>query len=115
MNAAPVVCNSSPLIALSPLGRLDLMRDPFEEVIVPTAVVEETRASVVLPVWVTEQPLRSTIASRMFSPVLGAGEHEAICVALESSLVILDNLPARRAALSKGLSVIGTVVLLLAG
>jgi predicted nucleic acid-binding protein len=50
------------------------------------------------------------------SPTLGAGEREAIALAVEvhAQKIILDDLPARRLAASLGLSVIGTVGLILA-
>ena len=36
-----VVCNSSPIIALSKIGKLDLLWTLFDEVMIPEAVFEE--------------------------------------------------------------------------
>ena len=36
-----IVCNSGPLIALGMLGRLDLLKSLFDEVLVPDAVQKE--------------------------------------------------------------------------
>ena len=36
-----VVCNSSPIIGLSKIGKLDLLWTLFDEVIIPEAVFEE--------------------------------------------------------------------------
>ena len=43
MNAPPrmVVSNSSPLIALAAIGRLELLKSLFGEIVIPQAVVEE--------------------------------------------------------------------------
>jgi predicted nucleic acid-binding protein len=48
---------------------------------------------------------------------LGAGEREALALAIElrADWIILDDLPARRAAETNGLKVIGTLGTLLAG
>ena len=37
----PVVLNNTPLVALWAIGRLDLLRDLFREVLIPQAVEEE--------------------------------------------------------------------------
>jgi predicted nucleic acid-binding protein len=37
----PIVSNSTPLIALSRIGRLDVLRDLFEEIMVPAEVYDE--------------------------------------------------------------------------
>jgi len=37
----PIVSNSTPLIALSRIGRLDVLRDHFQEITVPAEVYEE--------------------------------------------------------------------------
>ena len=37
-----VVCNSSPLIHLSKAGRLSLLRDFFQEILVPVEVLTES-------------------------------------------------------------------------
>jgi predicted nucleic acid-binding protein len=37
----PIVSNSTPLIALSRIGRLDVLRDLFGEIIVPAEVYDE--------------------------------------------------------------------------
>jgi predicted nucleic acid-binding protein len=41
MPAGPVVLNNTPLVALTVLGRLDLLRDLFGEVLVPESVQDE--------------------------------------------------------------------------
>jgi uncharacterized protein len=79
-------------------------------------VVRETATTVTLPDWIVEQQLSQPIGPRILSTSLGPGESEAISLALEvgASWVILDDRPARRLAQSLGLTVIGTLGILLA-
>ena len=41
MPTGPVITNNTPLVALLVLGRLDLLRDLFGEVLIPQAVYNE--------------------------------------------------------------------------
>ena len=110
-----VVSNSSPLIALDRIGRLELLNRLLGEVLVPPAVAREVFLDRELPGWIRIKPL--TRSPEIFmSPTLGAGEREAIALAVElgASRVILDDLPARRLAATLRLPVIGTVGLILA-
>src|SRR5437868_8214910 len=117
MTAGQVVCNASPLIALERIGRLELLRHLFGPVLVPPAVVRETAPALVLPSWIAEQPLGRPVDPRIVLASLGAGESETVSLALEvgAAWVILDERPARRLAQGLGLTVIGTLGVLLAG
>ena len=110
-----VVSNSSPLIALEQLGLLNLLKQIFGTVLVPPAVVRETAPTVTLPQSIIEQTLLQPIGSQILSASLGAGESEALSLALElkASLLILDERPARRLAGALGIPVMGTLGLLL--
>lgn len=115
MTGQIAVSNSSPLIALEQIGQLDLLEKLFADIIVPQAVVRETAPTVQLPTWMTIQQLAQPIAPQIVSASLGAGESEAISLALEinADLIILDERSARRLAASLGLRIIGTVGILL--
>lgn len=106
-----VVSNSSPLIALEQISRLDLVRSLFNTVIVPPAVVQEVSPRLVLPPWIVEHSLTQPLASRVLATSLGSGEREAICLALEQNAnwLLLDDLPARRLAVALGIQVVGTL------
>ena len=67
------------------------------------------------PTWIVEQHLSQPISRQILAARLGAGESEAIALALEVTprYVLLDDLAARRLAQSFNLSVLGTVGLLL--
>ena len=116
MSLPLVVCNSSPLIALDQIGRLDLLEQLIGRILVPPAVEMETSPMLELPSWVTVQTPTQPLSARVLSASLGSGESGAISLALEISAdrLIIDDRPARRLAQGLGLSVIGTLGILLA-
>lgn len=112
--SAPVISNSSPLIALEQIGHLHLLESLFGEVWVPSAVVNEVAMTVSLPPSIQLRPISNALAATVLKTTLGAGESEAITLALQEKarLIILDDRPARRMAESLGLTVMGTLGIL---
>ncbi len=112
---APVISNSSPLIALTQIGRLDILESLFGTVWVPPGVVLEVAPSVALPDWIEQHTLAQKIGPMILGASLGLGESEAISLALEttSQLLILDDRPARRLAQALHIPIIGTLGILL--
>ena len=124
MPDGPVISNNTPLVALFALGRLDLLRDLYGEVLIPQAVHDEFIA--------TEQARRQSALKRapwikVASVVnskrtlvyigLDQGEAEVLALAEEQNarLVIIDERKARRYAKRLGFPLTGTLgVLLLA-
>jgi len=112
----PIVSNSSPLIALVRIQRLDLVPALLQSILIPPAVAREIAPSIpVLPLWVSVQPAAGRPAVLASRGRLGEGEWEAIALALEvrASAIVIDDRPARRLAEAAGLNVIGTLGLLL--
>jgi predicted nucleic acid-binding protein len=112
-----IVCNASPLIALSQIGRLDVLRELFGTVLIPPAVSSEILPELrALPAWTIHTPLAKTVPRAVVAASLGPGESESIALALErsASRLILDDRAARRLAASLGVSVVGTLGALLA-
>jgi len=112
-----VVSNSSPLIALARIRRLDLLPGIFESVLIPPAVAREISPSIpVLPAWLRIQAASVLPPASLLRRRLGDGEWEALALAIElrADWIILDDLPARRAAEATGLNVIGTLGTLVA-
>ena len=112
-----VVSNSSPLIALSQIGRLDLLGALFQQVVIPPYVAKEIEPTIPgLPGFLGVNQVRAARVPRIVRGSLGKGEQEAMDLALEirASQIHLDDRPARRLAASLGLSVIGTLGVLLA-
>jgi hypothetical protein len=124
----PVVSNTSPILNLAIIGRLDLLRRQFNEVLIPPAVVSELKMetdlagadiirNAISANWLRIVELRDVAVSRALTRDLDDGEAEAIALALQEriSLVLIDEHDARAAARILGLSPIGILgVLLLA-
>ncbi len=111
-----VVADASPLIALHQLGRLDLLHQLYGDVRVPPAVEREafTARGRARPTWIVVQAPTSVPPAKGPETPPGAGEAEAIALALEipGARVLLDDRVARRAALAAGLRIVGTVAVL---
>jgi predicted nucleic acid-binding protein len=108
----PIVSNSSPLIALARIQRLDLVPAVLRSILIPPAVAREIEPSIpALPAWVSVKvPFgqRSQLTSR---GRLGDGEREAIALAIEigADAVLIDERAGRRVAEEAGLKVVGTL------
>lgn len=99
-----VVSDSSPLVGLHQIGQLGLLRTIFVTVLIPPAVAREV-AGVERPSWLVELALTKSLAPAVTRAALGAGESEAISLALEldADRVIIDELAGRSLALRLGL------------
>lgn len=117
-----VVSNTSPLLYLHQLGCIDLLPALYSKVVVPKSVVAELAAGravghdvpdvTTLP-WavVVSSP---TLALLALATDLGKGESEAIAIAHErNALLILDDALARRHANLIGVTLTGTLGVLL--
>ena len=112
----PIVSNSSPLIALARIQRLDLVPAVLQSILIPPAVAREIEPSIpVVPAWVSVKVLSSQRAPLTSRGRLGDGEREAIALAMEigADAVLIDERAGRRVAEEAGLRVIGTLGLLL--
>lgn len=121
----PVVVNSTPIIALAGIGRLDLLRCLAPEVLVPPAVWEELesggerpggQADLAAAPWIKVATLEESAGAVLLAD-LGRGEAEVIALARQvgARLVVIDDRLGRRHAARLGLPVTGTIgVLVLA-
>ena len=120
----PVVVDATPIIALASLGRLTLFRDLYRQVLVPEAVRRElvgggrragSAEDLSAAPWIQIRRLREPFRSRLPED-LHRGEAEVLALAQEvdARLVIMDDRLGRREAARRGLSVTGTVGVLLA-
>lgn len=121
------VSDSSPLISLAAIGRLELFQSIFSSVVIPQAVYDEIMAGKERPgaqeiaqaSWIQVQGIknRRSVKQLMKSAHLHVGETEAIVLSgeLKAAYLILDDRAARKAAQRKRIPVMGTLgVLLLA-
>lgn len=118
------VCNTSPIILLAKIRRLELLTQLYREVLIPSSVMGEIEVSPseeAMQVRSLLQEGRFQIheatnqALERIPADLGRGEREAIALALETKvdLVILDDQQGRRIACERGLVVTGTVGVLI--
>jgi predicted nucleic acid-binding protein len=122
MPAGPVVLNNTPLVALTLLGRLELLRDLFDEVLIPQAVhdeflaVERTLRQDALEAapWILSVKLEDPRRALPYSG-LDQGEAEVLALAEErqARLLVIDERRARRYAERMGFTLTGTLGLLL--
>jgi len=117
-----VVTNTTPIIALSLIGKLDLMRNLYGTVFAPPAVYDEVLAGGIGRVGVVELTHASWLQRRLLRDPsradlladLDSGEAEAIALAqeLQADLLILDERLGRRYAQHLGLTITGTLGIL---
>ncbi len=117
-----IVADSSPLISLALLNKLNLLEELFDEITIPQAVFDEISS--------TEKPFSNTleefakrktrkaqnkVALSILADELDLGEAEAIILALENKIdnILIDEYKGRRIAKSKGLQIIGTIGVLI--
>ena len=106
-----VVSNTSPLIALVRIQRLDLVPISLPSELIPPAVAREIAPSIpVLPRWLEVRAPTKSASGLTSRGRLGDGEWDAIALAieLEASAIVIDD-PRRRLAEAAGLNVIGTL------
>ena len=119
-----VVADSSPLIALSRIGRLGLLQQMFGRLMVPDAVWREVTgcdparpgvAEMLQLSWIEHRSVSDTGLVNLLRQDLGAGESEAIVLAREISadMLLIDERLGRSAATRLGLPITGLVGVLI--
>jgi predicted nucleic acid-binding protein len=113
------VSNTSPLLYLNLINRLDLLPRIYQTVAIPPAVADELAEGGKQGIRVPDPAMFSwlrvvPVHSQALIPVvndLGAGEAEVIALALENpgSLVIIDDQLGRRIADMRRLTITGTL------
>lgn len=103
------VTNTSCLIALESIARLDLLQALYQNVVIPPAVASEWGTPA--PQWVKVIAIQNQALAQALRMQLGPGEAEAITLAVEISAnrLILDDQRARSIATSLQVPVTGTV------
>ncbi len=117
-----VVTNSTPLIALSKINRLELLREVYRSIYIPEEVYTEVvvngvgkpgAAEVASADWIICQPVtnKNQVLILHNRTLIDLGECGTIVLAQEigAERIIIDDRVARQVAIAKGLSVIGTV------
>lgn len=118
-----VVSNSTPLIALSRIGKLDILRVVFGTIAIPEAVFNEVvKEGASRPganevrdaAWINVQQVKNAVAVELLTHDLDRGESEAIVLAKETcaDYLLVDEKKARRIAKGSGIKVMGTAAIL---
>lgn len=119
-----VVSNSSPIITLATIQRLDILQHIYGHIIIPQAVFDELTYYQEMPgsrdvqtaQWITHQSVVDTTSVTRLLDKLHIGEAEAITLALEMSadVLLMDEQRGRRIASNMGLPVTGVLGTLIA-
>lgn len=110
-----IISDTSCLISLSNIGRLNILHDVFGDVFITEVVVQEFGYP--LPTWFKIMYINNLDRMRGLEKQLDKGEASVIALALEypDCLLIIDELKGRKIAKSNNLEIIGTIgVLILA-
>ncbi len=119
-----VVVNSTPIIVLSNIRQLDLLKKLYAEIYIPQAVFNEVTAKADSACqeiknhsdWIHVCQIRDESQKRMYQAKLHAGEVEVMILAQQqpaADLVILDDNAAKKTAKFLGLKVTGTLGVIL--
>lgn len=115
-----VISNSSPLINLAAINKLDLLGKLYSEIVIPEAVWKEVvidgkgqsgSEAVKRAKWIRKESVTDFVLVRALMLTLDKGESEAITLAKEKNadLLIIDERFARDVADNIGLKYIGTL------
>ena len=115
-----VVSNTTPLIALADIGHLDLLKKLYGEIYIPEAVIDEIKTEPARTVvknseWIKVKSIRNMEDKNLFRAKLHAGEVEVMILAeeIDADLLIMDDNAAKKTAKFLGMTVTGTLGLLI--
>ena len=118
-----VVSDSTILIGLVKIGKLDLLKETFSKVYIPEEVFKEVvergkgkPGSKVIKetAWIEPKPVKDKIQVAFLLGSLEKGEAEVLVLAreLEADLILLDEEKARKSAVIAGFEIIGLLGLI---
>lgn len=106
-----VVSDTSPILNLSVIGRLELLNSLYGDIVVPPTVAQELSISgfPLKAPWIIVRAADNQSAVRELKEVLDPGESEAIIIAQETSadLLLIDERRGRKIATARSLKCIG--------
>jgi len=121
-----VICDSSVLIGLAKIGKIQLLNQIFHSIYLPDAVFREVVTKgrgkpgvkeISSAKWIYKKAVKDRRNVEMLGAELGLGEAEVLVLGkeLNADWLILDDERARTAAISAGFQVIGLLGILLLG
>jgi predicted nucleic acid-binding protein len=104
-----IIADTSCLILLNKIGELEILSKLFKEIIITSLIKKEFNEP--LPKWIKVINPKSHKKQKELELIIDSGEASALSLALEfkGSLLILDDMKARKLALSLGLKITGTL------
>ena len=115
------VSNTTPIISLSSIGKIEILKELFQEIIIPLAVYEEIKAkqsygfNEVDSNFIKVQPIQNTSQEKSLLEQLDIGEAQVIVLSKEinANNTIIDENSGYTIAKESGLNVIRTLSVLL--
>lgn len=120
-----VIVNSTPLLILGKIGKLEILHKMYQEIIIPQAVFHEVTkkndiagkaVQAACQDWIKVEAIKDMREYAMYRAKLHAGEVEVMIIAQQSpkaDLIILDDMAARKTAEFLGLPLSGTIGVLI--
>lgn len=104
-----IISDTSCFIILSKIEALDLLQKIYGQIITTSDIAEEFGE--ILPEWVIIKNASDTYKQKILELQLDKGESSAIALAIEmpESILILDDFKARKIAQQLGLTITGTI------
>lgn len=104
-----IISDTSCLIILSKIGELDLLRRLYKTVTITRDILLEYGE--IVPDWIEVQQVKDSYSQQLLEMQINKGEASAIALALSSGkhILILDDWKARKVAERLGLTVTGTL------
>lgn len=125
--SGPVIADAGPLVGLARVGRLGILRDLYQEILIPPCVFDELRVSESRPgsaalleairlQWLVCAQLEPSQDLQSLRLIIDPGEAEAIVLATQRAarFLLIDDKQGRALAKSRGLRIVGTGGVLLA-
>ena len=104
-----IIADTSVLIHFHNINRLEILRELYQEITITLEIANEFGKP--LPQWIKIKKLKDKKYQDLINTQLDLGESSAIALAIENddSLIILDDLKARKLAKRIGLNYTGTL------
>lgn len=107
-----IICDTSCLILFDKINRLDLLKLCYNTIFVTPEIASEYGKQ--LPDWIVIKKVANQSHQLILEQILGAGESSAIALGFElpHSLIVVDDLKARKVAKSLNLQITGSLGIL---
>lgn len=118
-----IVSNAGPLIALARINQLDLLKNLYNQILIPKAVQQEVLRlphkpgsfEIANASWVRLCGVKDHLAVELLRERLDKGESEAIVLAIEqkADLLLIDEARGRYVADARAVRIVGTLGILI--